>query len=78
MRLEDSDGEDDKQDVFISQEERDQRLELSMRKLGNMSSINTPQLTFLFDDNCCSAVLRRHGKYLVQREKVNVNWSINC
>ena len=37
VRLEDSDGEDDKQDVFISQEERDQRLELSMRKLGNMS-----------------------------------------
>jgi len=37
VRLEDSDGEDDKQDVFISQEERDRRLELSMRKLGNMS-----------------------------------------
>ncbi len=37
VRLEDSDGEDDEQDVFQSQEERDRRLELSMRKLGNMS-----------------------------------------
>jgi len=37
VRLEDSDGEDNKQDVSLLQEERDWRLELSMRKLGNMS-----------------------------------------
>ena len=30
VRLEDSDGEDDEQDVFLSQEERDRRLELSI------------------------------------------------
>jgi len=50
----------------------------SLERCHENRSINTPQLTFSFEDNCCSAVLRRHGKYLVQRENVNVNWSINC
>jgi len=37
VRLHDSDVDDDGDEVFISREEQDRRLEAAMRKLGNMS-----------------------------------------